>query len=241
MKMISKTKDYDRFKFREDNRCQIDQGHVKKLIESIRERNLLEMRPIYVNENFEVIDGQHRLLAAQALNVDIYFKIEKNLRAEDIILMNINKSWGVNDFLNYYCVNNFEEYKKLRNFVEKNNLPLRAALSISIGYTDRSYHLFKTGKFIFDESFFSESIIIFSETIDFIRKMNNNNSYTASARFWKAGLKLIKQLNFNKEKWMKNLTKMVERFSIRASEEDYYKLMLDIYNWRNSDPIEEKR
>ena len=86
--MIQKTKDYEMFKFRDDNRP-LSQPHLKALIDSIKSKNLLEMRPIQVNAQFEVIDGQHRIAAAKALGVDIYYQVEESLNPEDIIRLNI--------------------------------------------------------------------------------------------------------------------------------------------------------
>ena len=37
------------------------------------------MRPIVVNKKMEVMDGQHRLMAAKQLGVEIYYQEEKNL------------------------------------------------------------------------------------------------------------------------------------------------------------------
>jgi hypothetical protein len=51
MTLIQNTKNYSMFKFRADNREKISDGHVEKLVESIKTRNLLEMRPIIVNAN----------------------------------------------------------------------------------------------------------------------------------------------------------------------------------------------
>ncbi len=90
--MIKKTKNYEMFTFREDNREKIDQSHVQRLVFSIEKRNLLELRPIIVNEKFEVIDGQHRLMAAKFLDVEIFYQQEKKLDAKDIITMNITNT-----------------------------------------------------------------------------------------------------------------------------------------------------
>ena len=102
---INKTKNYEMFKFREDNRLKIDQSHVNKLINSIQSRNLLDMRPIIVNSDYEILDGQHRLLAAKNLGVEIYYEIEEKLEHKDIILMNVAKSWAVCDYMNYFVKN----------------------------------------------------------------------------------------------------------------------------------------
>lgn len=44
---VKKTKDYDIFTLRSDNRERIDQAHVRRLIQSIKAKNLLELVPRY--------------------------------------------------------------------------------------------------------------------------------------------------------------------------------------------------
>src|SRR5437868_13330592 len=99
--MMDQTTDYEKFVFRKDNRAKICKEHVDRLIKSIKITNLLQWRPIEVNSAMEVLDGQHRLLAAKALGVPIYYKVIDNATPESIILMNVHKNWGMGDYLNY--------------------------------------------------------------------------------------------------------------------------------------------
>ena len=109
--MIKQTKNYDQFVLRPDNRADgISERHVKLLMLSLKSKNLLHLRPIAVTESMEVIDGQHRLEAAMRLGLPIYYEVEKNLEAKDVILMNVVKPWSASDFFNYYVKNGYPEY-----------------------------------------------------------------------------------------------------------------------------------
>ena len=55
--VIYATTDYDKFKFLEGNR-KLRLNNLEKMRESMIEEQLVI--PICVNENFEIIDGQHR-------------------------------------------------------------------------------------------------------------------------------------------------------------------------------------
>ena len=235
--MINKTKNYDKFKFRDDNRVSIDSLHINKLIESIKSRNLLEFRPIIVNENMEIIDGQHRLLAAKSLDLDIYYQIQKGLGGAEIILMNTSKNWINSDYLNYYCKNRFPEYLKLEEFMKKNNLKLHVALNICVGASRTAFNQFKNGKFVFKLDLLENEIEICWETINYIKKMNGNSPYTVTGRFWRSLIMLTTHHNFEKKKWFTSLPRMIERFSAKATTKDYCKLMMEVYNWRNSERI----
>ncbi len=121
--MIHKTKDYNQFIFREDNRAKISQAHVERLAQSIASRNLLEFKPILVKAAMEIIDGQHRFLAAKKLGIEIYYEIKKDINPLDVITLTISKAWMFSAYFNFFCKNNYTEYLKLKDFVDKNKIP----------------------------------------------------------------------------------------------------------------------
>ena len=231
--MIKSTSDYDIFKFREDNREKIDYNHVKRLVLSITQKNLLELRPICVNRKMEIIDGQHRLLAAKELGVEVFYEVKADLVKEDIILMNISKSWSLPDYHNFYVKNDYEEYKKLNEFMIKHGISLKVALCIILGRTQVVFDNFKNGTFEFEtEENCLEDMDFAWETINLIRKFNGQSPYTNTIRFWRPLLKLIREPGFNIEHWRNNSKKMIERFSSRVSEKDYTEMLTQIYNYR---------
>ena len=236
--MVNKTKEYSIFIFREDNKHRIEKSHIKRIVDSIKSRNLLELRPILVNQKMEIIDGQHRLLAAKELGVEIYYTIEQNLGTPDIILLNsAQKNWVLKNYLNYYCENGYKEYLKLKEFMKKNDLPLRVALDMCHGKTRKSVREFKEGKFTFTNEFLPQELEICWQTIEYIQKMNGFSAYTTSSRFWRALLRLVRNIHFDARKWEQNLSRMVERFTAKASTEDYCRLMMEVHNWKNSERV----
>jgi len=236
--MIKQTKDYDIFVFRPDNREKIDQGHVRRLIQSIQARNLLEMRPINVNEHMEILDGQHRLLAAKSLGVDIYYKIEKQLDINSMLHLNINKSWTTLDYLNFFCLHGNENYLNVKRFMKKHNLSLKVALNIIIGNSKTLYALFKQGKLILKEEDVEMELDVCWDSINYIKKMNGYSVYTESSRFWRALLKLVRHPDFDEYKWKNNMQKMISHFSPKISTNEFLKMMQTVYNWRNPSKID---
>ncbi len=235
--MIKKTKDYDMFVFRADNREKIDHTHVKKLQESIQSRNMLQLAPIIVNDKMEVIDGQHRLLAAKALGVEIFYREEKKMDCADIIRMNISKSWRAADYLNFYCQHNYEEYKKLATFMKKNNVSLKVAMTIGMGQAHLVFEDFRMGNFKFPDECLDMELDICWDTINYIKKINGFSPYTSASRFWKAMLKLFKHPDFDANKWRSNMKQMIDNFAAKAKHEHYVHMFEHIYNWRNTKKI----
>lgn len=238
MSEIKSTTDYEQFKFRTDNRVTITQSHVKRLARSIDSRNLLELNPISINGEMEVIDGQHRLLAAKSLGIPIFYRQVKELQGSDIIIMNVSQPWGQADYLNYFCKNHYPEYLKLQEFMMRHNITIKIALNITMGHRKEAFADFKQGLFKFKEEDFANHIDICWNTIDYIKRMNGYSSYTHSTRFWSALLILIRHANFDAAKWIENLKRMVERFTAKARKDDYLRLFMDVHNWRNNAKVE---
>ena len=235
--MIQKTKDYSMFKLREDNKERIKQAHVDRIRKSIESRNLLDLRPIVINEKFEILDGQHRYLAAKSLGVELFYIVKKELEANDIIIMNIAKPWVLTDYLNFYCKNEKQEYLKLKEFISQNELNIKTALNITIGRAEQALDDFRSGNYTFTKEVLKEEIDTCKETIGLIRKNNGFSPYLDSARFWKALIKLIRHPDFNAERWFSNLKRMTERFVAKVNINEYLRIIQYVYNYRYPNKI----
>jgi hypothetical protein len=231
---ILKTKNYKQFilvdKNREGGVCP---KHVDILVHSIQARNMLEFKPIECDSEMRVMDGQHRLKAAERLGVDIYYTINPKFQDSDMITLNINKNWTPRDFLNFYVKSHYPEYIKLDEFVKKNAIDLRIAIKLTKGNSKRTHRDFKMGTFTFNEEEHGDLFDLCWQTIDYIKRMNGVKGYLATTRFWNALIKLIRHVDFNKEKWFGNLTRMIERIDVRATEKDYLMMFMEIHNWHN--------
>lgn len=85
---VKMTKDYMRFKRIKGNR-KLYPGHVEYLRQVLLDKpDMLSYNPILVNERFEIIDGQHRLIAAEKAEVPVYYIMHKNLKLRDIQALN---------------------------------------------------------------------------------------------------------------------------------------------------------
>ena len=69
----------------------------------------------------EVIDGQGRLAACEALNLPVYYVMKKGLKIEDCMSMNMKmENWKIPDYISSYAQRGFPAYvailKDLREF-----------------------------------------------------------------------------------------------------------------------------
>lgn len=125
-----KTTNYQQFKTLDGNR-NTSEPQITRLIKAIEKKNLLHQNPILVNSEMEIIDGQHRLLAAQALGLPVFYRIENDANLEDTILLNANnRKWVTDDYLTSYVKLKKPEYIKIEEF--RNEYKLSSALAIII-------------------------------------------------------------------------------------------------------------
>jgi len=94
--------------------------HIRRLVGSIKENGVLQ-NPIIVNEKMDVIDGQHRLMAAKKSFSSIFYIVVKGYSLNEVQVLNINqKNWTKKDFMEGYADMGVEPYLKLRNFTRRN-------------------------------------------------------------------------------------------------------------------------
>ena len=126
---IFKTGNYNGFKILDGNR-DVNQAHVKKLMESISKDNMLEANPIIVTEDGTIIDGQHRFTACQNLGLPIYYvQMEGDL--ETVQMLNTNsKSWTITDYVESYIKLGRGEYEALRDFRDRWGVPYGTSASL---------------------------------------------------------------------------------------------------------------
>jgi len=125
---ILKTYDYEIFQRMKGNRT-INSSHVNNLVKSMKEKYLPQ--PIIVNEDMEIIDGQHRSAAAEELNLPIYYQIIDGSTIGDVQRLNTNtKNWKGVDYLNMFCEREFQDYLILKHFIEEYKFSLETTMSL---------------------------------------------------------------------------------------------------------------
>lgn len=117
MKIYSTT-DYGQFKRVVGNR-KVNKTHVNKLVKSISKENHLEQYPGIVNSELFIYDGQHRLAAAEILQVPFYYQIEETDIGLDMVrTLQLQKSWSMEDYLESFIEQGNPHYVRLREFMK---------------------------------------------------------------------------------------------------------------------------
>lgn len=112
------TRDYSVFKYLSGNR-DINLHNVNNIVKNVLENGLLP-KIVIVNENMEVIDGQHRIEAFKQLNLPVEFQIRKGLGLKDCIAYNVSsKKWETVDYINSYAERGIDDYITLKKCIDE--------------------------------------------------------------------------------------------------------------------------
>lgn len=132
------------FKFMDDGNRPVDKKHVNQLKDRLSEKYLRTI--IKVNDNMEIIDGQHRYSAIKELNeenekkglplMSIEFIICKNYGVEECCQYNgKSKNWSNKNITEGGKSLDIEEYKIYDKFVKEFNLPHNVTIGLLTGVT----------------------------------------------------------------------------------------------------------
>lgn len=125
--VVYKTDDYSLFKLSKFNRTVLLH---KAMIEQARQGLVA---PIIVNENFVVIDGQHRLAASKEAKVPVEYIVKRGLGKNDIVRMNtIQRRWSLKDYVEAYANQGVLEYQKLAKLINEKMADTTSTIEIAL-------------------------------------------------------------------------------------------------------------
>lgn len=241
---IISTKNYEIFKTLTGNRP-LDKYHLKKLKKSIEASNQIAVHPIIVNENYEVIDGQHRLEVCKQLGIEICYILSNSIPDNHVILANVNqKPWEVENYILYFTTREkVEDYIDIKQMLIASKLKPKALLSLILGSIGKDVLEFlKTGKFRLPKN--KEYEKHFYSYLDFIAyvsdKRINPMSMFTNHYFTKSFRWLCMTSGFEFSNLIKKLDLRWFDLKPQRSAEDWYKLLISIYNFKNHSKIEEE-
>jgi len=230
MIQVHSTTDYKIFKKLKGNRP-LDKGHLFRLTAAILENNLLIYHPAMVNEQMQVVDGQHRLEVAKNNNLPFYYMVFPSNGSDVLITQNRNvKVWSSNEYLNFWIAQDKEDYLKLQEFMNDNKLSVTLSMALltgTVSTTDRkSGHLrsFRDGQFKIKNIDFANDLII---------KMAGLRPYMTSnfifdRDLWAAFAKIVVKGDW--QRFSKKLEQAHPRLVREAGYSQYLFALEEIYN-----------
>jgi hypothetical protein len=242
---VQETADLSIFKVHPENR-EVEPGHVNDLAESLKEHELFEIRPILVDRDMCVLDGQHRLAAAKELGIPVKYQIVNDPNASQLIYIlnaKAQKAWKRGDYLHYWCARRNENYLKLRAFMKAKGTRLPETLA-ALGWTfgGGCARDFRDGKYIFPDSL-DEIDAVFEKAQRVIEYVETKALEKSSVRFvrgphfGRALFSFLGQKNVDAAVFLQKLPYRLELIKACTTLQEYTRLFVAIYNWKNKDPI----
>ena len=130
---IMETTNYELFSFKKENRG-ISRQKITQLKLNFLKFGYDKNYPVLVDENFLIIDGQHRFLACKELDYEVNYSFAKNTSNEYMRSLNIvSSAWELADYVRSYAVEGVSSYVGLLDFKERHNLTMSNAIIVFFG------------------------------------------------------------------------------------------------------------
>lgn len=221
---VDVTSEYDVFTRMPGNRL-VSERHVQKLMEAMRVHDLFT--PILVNQDFQVIDGQHRLEARRRLGLPVPYYWNKGLALEDVQKLNsTQKGWGNDDFVRSQIELGNQHYVQYEWFRRKYNLPHVPSVWLLGGDHNVKREHFQSGKFKVKDL---EGAKAKAEMLTTIAPYF---SHWKDAKFIKAFLSCMGRQGFDFKRFLHRLQQNPGMLTPQTTIDRYFVAIEEVYNFR---------
>ena len=217
------TKLYSKFTLISGNRG-VSEAHIDKLVAMITaDEDWLTFNPITVDSNLRVLDGQHRLIAAQKANVHIWYKIRSKKTSLEVVarINDCQKSWTPDDFVFMYATLGNVHYKAFWEFYKGYGLSPSTGLILFGGQSMKSLRN-GTLKVV--------DILKAEEIADALMDVKKYVPFADYNRFASAFVRVFENKEYNHKRMLTKLRQRKDVIRKLATVEDYMRMLEDIYN-----------
>ena len=226
MNVVYGTTDYEKFSFIKGNRG-ISESQVNAIVNNIvNDTDLLRYNPILVNRNMGVLDGQHRLLAAQKAGVTIWW----NVAPDDINLLTIanlnnGNKWSPKNFVSLYAASNKKAYILFRKFYSDYKLSTSTALLLFGRQTMRSLR---------EGTLHANDLLMYEEFAEALTDVRKYVYFAKFNRFADAFTRIYTHPEYDHKRMLTKLKQRKDAIIRMATVEDHMRMLEEIYNHKLS-------
>lgn len=238
------TNDYSIFKFTNLNR-QVNQAHVRKIKKELERDNYFHLKPVICNGDMEIISGQHRFHAAKEMGLDIYYVVDPNVSYEFILNDNsVQRTNSLTDVINFWSRKDKKEsYVQLEKYIAQTGMSAKAIMALLFGSHGATItNLLRSGDFIMpsDKTLMDKIVESYLRFIDSCHQKHIKPlSMFEGAQFAHGFRALVIHEEFDVEKFFKKVEEKWYEIKPQINHTAWSKLLLNIYNYRNHQPISE--
>jgi len=222
---VLETTNYKQFKQIPGNRA-VDKTHTNELVRHMAEKgNLTPSFPVIVNENFEIIDGQHRVAALKKLKWPVYYVIQPELNIGIVRSINqAQRNWNWRDYATSFAELGNKNYDKFLNLADEYGEQFNIMKRVVGVDTKNFVRDFKNGDLIIEDT---APIIEKLERIADVRALTPQIERQGIYAF----IELMKNPNYDHARMLHKLEKYGEHLQYFSRVRDMLRALEDIYNY----------
>ena len=227
--VIVSTTNYDMFKLVGTNRI-IKQRNVERLMKSFELTGGMSMsKPIIVDRNHNVIDGQHRLMACKKMGIPVHYVVSDD-KIENIPIYNTyQEKWGLEDYARYWAEQGNENYKRILAIRDRVSIALNGVLECLVSSGGYKNDVFKEGRFVFEEDV--------DRCVEYIQKILQlcyivKGKRNVSAKMLRAIRFLSRIKSFDLDTLIEKITRYQGKLYTCATSEEYIQMFTSLYNYK---------
>ena len=226
---VKETNNYSLFKSITSNR-EVNMAHVRKLAKAIQKNNMLHLNPIIVDNNMNVIDGQHRLEAAKLLEISLFYVIDNEVSKDDIASLNSNKlNWRTIDYVNYWTVEKRAGFDVISSFISRNPLlPISTCIQLLNEFNERSTEDIMNGHCNVNGLEKAE------ETVKILNFISEYFKHAYSGKFVAAIRAMVRHDLFDFENFKMKVEEQPRSLVSCVTTKQYLQMLSEIYNYKLS-------
>lgn len=247
---VFETHDYAKFKHLKGNR-KLNAVQIEKLIQSMKEWYVFTI--IFINQFYEIIDGQNRFEAIKKLNLPVRYMILYNYGLKEVQKLNtLNRVWNNESYMDSFCEIKNEEYIKLRNFLKMfpdfNISTAQIILSNKSSAVTKSRNnknlitnTNKRGAYRFNEfqtgNFYVENYELSVNNAKKLMEIKQYSEVYNRIQFVRCMINLFKNEKYNHTIFMKKLSSQPKSLTPCTNVTQYTQLVENIYNYRSRNKV----
>ena len=242
---VLSTEDYSQFKPVMGNR-KLSSGHIQKLVHAIEEQDLTQSRPILVNENLEIIDGQHRFEACKQLGLPIYYQVQVGGNSYHAASLNATQAaWDDTNYMDHLKAHGDPTITSLNNFLQTHGISVSVLIGcITADARSRQWsRSLRSGKL--DPAYWENSEIIerIGRWKEFLAVAIPSVPQSISKRFLQQSSCIVSLIRFmyllgcNWHQFLNNIQMGCQVRPCRTIEQ-YMDMFVDIHNYKQKDRLQ---
>lgn len=226
---VQVTKDYRLFTRSEENRPVCPKKH-KSLLRSMQSYGFLQCYPVVCVRNkskhLVVLDGQHRLWAAETIGLPVYFCVIEE--AFDIAQVNgTQEKWNTRNFAETYAAQNKQAYTDGLEFADRFGLPVGTAFGMLAGTAswNNIRNAYISGQFKITDRRWADTVgTIYSQLVNAAPRVRN-------ARLIEACMAVARVPGFDPQRLVSNIDRCREKLVSYSTRDAYLEMLEEVYNF----------